>query len=534
MKRPQLISPGSLNRMLQEAKEAWEWGDFQQSIELLGRANRLAPANAQILSQLARNHGMRYQFAEAESYFEKAVRVAPDKVEILTAAGSLATEMGNYPMADRFLKRALEHPKLAPGLAARLAEMCERLHRTEEAADLAEHALRMDSACVPARLTQARLHRQAGRLSEAEQVLRPALMAANPEWRIRSYYEMGAICDRQGRYDDAMSAVLEAKTLLRSFVSPSLAQDSNSLFRSLKETQSNISAAILERWYNSAGELLHPPRRLALLAGHARSGTTLLGQMLDAHPNILSADETEIFKQDAYSLLQQGQQHVMNMSESLSMWNQQNLTGGTNLLARLDAASAQTLRQARERYFQTMSRCVGRPLEQCLLIDKNPNLQSLVPAYVRFFPDARLIVALRDPRDVCLSCFMLCYFPLNAMTCAYLSLGVTAAAYSRVMGLWRILAPLLKNPWLEVRYDGMVEDPEPVARKTLDFLGMPWDARVLGFTEHARKKVVRSPTYADVAQPVYKRAQGRWRHYQKYLEPHLSVLEPFVKAFGYE
>jgi hypothetical protein len=80
----------------------------------------------------------------------------------------------------------------------------------------------------------------------------------------------------------------------------------------------------------------------------------------------------------------------------------------------------------------------------------------------------------------------------------------------------------------------MVEDLESVVRKTLDFLGVPWDERVLEFAEHARTKMVRSPTYADVTQPVYKRARGRWRNYQKYLEPHLAVLEPFVKAFGYE
>ena len=102
------------------------------------------------------------------------------------------------------------------------------------------------------------------------------------------------------------------------------------------------------------------------------------------------------------------------------------------------------------------------------------------------------------------------------------------------MSIWRTLAPLMPDPYLEVRYEDMVEDLESVARKTLDFLGVPWDDRVLGFDEHARKKMVRSPTYADVTQPVYKRALGRWRNYQKYLEPHLEKLEPFVKAFGYE
>ena len=57
---------------------------------------------------------------------------------------------------------------------------------------------------------------------------------------------------------------------------------------------------------------------------------------------------------------------------------------------------------------------------------------------------------------------------------------------------------------------------------------------MLKFDEHARKKMIRSPSYADVTQPIYQRALGRWRNYQKYLEPHLAKLEPFVKALGYE
>ena len=204
------------------------------------------------------------------------------------------------------------------------------------------------------------------------------------------------------------------------------------------------------------------------------------------------------------------------------------------MLAGLDGASIQTLRQARDRYFQAMSRCLGQSPGQRLLIDKNPSLQAFILAFVRFFPEARLIVALRDPRDVVLSCFMLPHLPLSAGSVNYLNLADTAAAYCRTMGIWRTLAPLLRNPWLEVRYEDMVDHLESVARKTLDFLGVSWDPGVLKFDEHARQKLVRSPTYADVAQPVYQRARGRWRHYQKYLEPHLEKLEPFVKAFGYE
>jgi hypothetical protein len=180
-----------------------------------------------------------------------------------------------------------------------------------------------------------------------------------------------------------------------------------------------------------------------------------------------------------------------------------------------------------------MELSLGNPIAGRLLIDKNPSYTFLIPALIRIFPEIKFLIALRDPRDAVLSCFMQ-NLPLNQVGAAYLSLESTTEEYIALMTVWQTIAPRIRNPYLEVRYEDMVEDLESVARKTLDFLGVPWDACVLGFDEHARQKVVRSPTYADVTKPVYKRAVGRWRNYQKYLEPHLSKLEPFAKAFGYE
>jgi hypothetical protein len=56
---------------------------------------------------------------------------------------------------------------------------------------------------------------------------------------------------------------------------------------------------------------------------------------------------------------------------------------------------------------------------------------------------------------------------------------------------------------------------------------------VLRFYDHAKEKMVRSPTYQDVTQPVYNRAVGRWRHYANYLEPEMDKLRPFIQEFGY-
>jgi hypothetical protein len=123
---------------------------------------------------------------------------------------------------------------------------------------------------------------------------------------------------------------------------------------------------------------------------------------------------------------------------------------------------------------------------------------------------------------------------LGQVSSIFLTLEGAVLEYASVMGLWKAVAPCLEQGFLEVRYEDMVADLEGTARRALDFLGVSWDERVLRFDEHARAKLVRSPTYAAVAKPISKGAVGRWRHYQKHLEPWLETLAPFVKAFGYE
>ncbi len=143
----------------------------------------------------------------------------------------------------------------------------------------------------------------------------------------------------------------------------------------------------MERWFNSR-ETLQPARRLALLCGHPRSGTTLLEQALDAHPDIVTAEETHILHDEAYLPLSRG------------------FAPDAPVLEVLESAPASALQQSRESYFRYAALFLGKAIGDKLLIDKNPALNVLIPAVVRIFPEARFLVAIRDPRDVCLSCFM--------------------------------------------------------------------------------------------------------------------------------
>ena len=92
------------------------------------------------------------------------------------------------------------------------------------------------------------------------------------------------------------------------------------------------------------------------------------------------------------------------------------------MLSVLEAASTEALQQSRANYFRSAELFLGQPIGDRLLIDKNPSLTFLIPLLFRVFPEIKLLVALRDPRDVVLSCFMQT-MPLNQGSSAYLSLG---------------------------------------------------------------------------------------------------------------
>jgi hypothetical protein len=240
-----------------------------------------------------------------------------------------------------------------------------------------------------------------------------------------------------------------------------------------------------------------------------------LEQVLDSHTGLVSSDEREAFGRDIFP----------------AMWR----TPTTPLptAAALDAIPSQRLAVQRDRYLTYMSAALNEPLGSRIHLDKNPTLTLLIPGMLRLFPETMLLIALRDPRDVVVSCFMQ-YLPLNPNSVCFLTLEHTARRYAHDLNIWIRFREIIGSPWLEVRYEDCVARLEHEARRALEFLALPWDEGVMSYRERLKTKAVASPTYEAVSQPLYTSAIGRWKNYRKFLEPFLPVLDPLVKAFGYE
>jgi hypothetical protein len=280
-----------------------------------------------------------------------------------------------------------------------------------------------------------------------------------------------------------------------------------------RELLAALKPETIRRWRE---EGTAPParHRLAFLGGHPRSGTTLLEQILGAHPAIAAFDEPPAFVDEILEKLA-----PLNPTSPLTV----------NRLNVLTAAQRANFQQ---RYLKSLLREGAGGPEAEVLLDKNPSPTASLHLWLRIFPELKVLIALRDPRDVTVSCFFQKQM-LNATNANFLSLERTAKHFADLTDVWLRLRELGGFDWMESRYEDIVSNLESEGRRVTEFLGLTWHLRQASFHENARKKFVFAPTYNEVAKPVHGRAVGRWQHYAEALAPVGKRLAPYCRALGY-
>lgn len=322
--------------------------------------------------------------------------------------------------------------------------------------------------------------------------------------------------DKLGRPDEAMLALQAAKDLeIRHSPGIRELRAQRPAWRAWHQALAAFSHADATAWADRAAD--PSGARRAFLLGHPRSGTSLLEQILDAHPMIHSVDEADHFADHIAKGL------IRMHDASGNHGDFPGFVSGLESDAAGDVAAA---------YLDVLDREIGPRGDSSWSLDKNPGLSIVVPLMAKVLPRASVIVALRDPRDVCLSAYFQS-IRRNAWSVNWLTLAETVEQYVFTMRLWLEVREKLAQPWIESRYEDLILDPVSEGQRVTRFLGLEWHPAQADPAAHARGKFVRSPTHAEVIRPVYRSAEGRWRLYQKHLGPFRDALDPLVRAFGY-
>jgi tetratricopeptide (TPR) repeat protein len=442
----------------------------------------------------------------AVASYRRALGHRPGYVNARKNLGDALAELGRTKEAEAQYRKALERDPDNADVHAALAALWERASRLDEALAEAEAALNSDPGHVRGLVMAARCERRLGR-PEAGLARLQTLAGARLDDASRAFvaFETATIQDRLGDYRAAFRAFEDGNRMI--------AQSPQA--RGVDpETFPNAIARLAERFSREWVASWTPPSPYAgvspvFLIGFPRSGTTLLDQVLNAHPALVTLEERPALDAVKNALAERPE-------------------GYPEALAGLDADQIAALRDI---YFAEVAKHLPAG-SAAIVVDKMP-LNAIDAGLIhRLFPEAKIILALRHPCDVVLSGFMQAFRP-NAAMVRFATLEGTAALYAQVMALWRRYAEILPLAVLATRYEDLVADFAAETRRILDFLGLPWDDAVLSYRERAKTRAIATPSYHQVVQPIYARSVGRWRNYAEEMAPVLPLLQPFITAFGY-
>ncbi len=235
--------------------------------------------------------------------------------------------------------------------------------------------------------------------------------------------------------------------------------------------------------------------RIVFIVGMPRSGTTLVEQILAAHPQVAAAGEVDFFGPA--------------LSRRLVPDEPAALTAAA--IARLDDAALGELRRA---YLERLRRVAGAAP---VITDKTPSNFAFLGLLRRLFPTATFVHCRRHPLDTCLSIYQQLFGSLHYAN----DLDTIAEYYSAYRALMRHWRGAVPAAIVDLRYEALVAAPESVARALLDACELPWDARCL--TPDRADRAILTASRWQARQPVYRRAVQRWRHYAAQLTPLLET-----------
>ncbi|OAN66438.1 hypothetical protein A7X12_12280 [Sphingomonas sp. TDK1] len=473
-------------------------GRADDAAAVLLRCARDFPHDAKPWAELAALARQQGRTTDAIAALEQAVGLDPENLELHLALASERFELWDADGAEAAIADIL---RLRPDHAEALIMkglLLEHRNREDELPALLESARANQTDPGAEAFLKALSCRREKRFAEGLEALSRVPASVEP---IRTAQFAGQFYEGLGAFDKAFESFQRMNDLLA-------ADPSEPLLRAAA-TRAALAAddqLLTTSWVNTWDPLPRvKTRRVAFLVGFPRSGTTLLDTMLMGHPDVQVLEE----------------QPPLRLAEEAA--------GGLAGLATMTDADADRLR---DRYYENVDQLATcRP--GALLVDKSPLHMLRLPLIRRLFPDAPVILALRHPCDVVLSCFIT-NFRLNNAMANFLTLETAAAFYASAFGYWSKAASLLPGPVYSIAYETMVEAPEETLRPLFQALELPWDASVLAHRDTARKRgVISTASYAQVTEPLYRRAVGRWQRYRRHLEPVLPTLRPWIQQLGY-
>lgn len=522
-------------------------GDGVGALDAYERALRLHPASARLQANIGLLHLNRGDYPEAREHLcgacaldgaEPSMRLwaavasyacadeaaaaaflqtwrqwPPLSDEATLELGWLLVQLGRFGDGDAVLQRPFQNRIYQIRAGARRVLALERINRIDDAVTLLASLPAVDRV-ADAEATLELLNASgviAMRRRDYEAARRcfTEALAIDAPWRERRMLEFGLAraCDRLDDVAAALAALARAHESVETDQAPWRPGAAHHGHLRIADVRVSVEDAAV--WQDDGA----PPdaESPVFVVGFPRSGTTLIEQMLAAHPGFVSIDEQPF----VLGLIQRLEAQVGTYPEALS------------------GLSHEVLEDLRSHYRDSVARMAVVPAG-VRLVDKNPLNMLALPMIRRTFPRALVIRCLRHPCDAILSCYLQ-HFRDPEMFALSASIQRLAQEYAAFHEHWQHHVSALQMQVLTVRYEDLVTDTPAQLARMAAFLGVEHAGAMMDYQARARARgYISTPSYAQVVEPLRPDAIGRWRRYRDVFDPLLPILRPALDQGGYD
>lgn len=507
------LRPGYVEALISLGNLKFRGGDQEGAVEAFADAVRAQPTNVMARTNLAIALRLLGELSSAEQQCLEALGLDPNYAEAHNALGNVRLQLGDLPGAVSAFKDAVARRDPYPEARANLAAALFKSGDLQGAEDTYIDTLERHPTFAEAAQGLGVVLLAAGRIEEAERrfrravEIRPSLGEAwmnivdakgkdlsdgdlkvlreksadarlAEEDRIGFLFALGAAEDARGDFDAAFEAYRTANDRRRRISQRSgTTFDAGAFDAEVGAVIDTFDADVIK----GLAEKGDPEARPVFICGMPRSGTTLIEQILAAHPDVRGAGEVDI---------------VSGLLDDYP--------------AGVPGLSAADIRALSDTY---LARLPVSARDGQIFTDKTPQNVFFAGLIKAMFPNARFIHCVRDARDTALSCYFQNFRSGGLDWSSGLEdIAGYQQAERRMAAHWAAAMP---DALLQVRYEDVVADLKGAAERLLEFCVLEWNDAVLQPDKTAG--TVLTASNWQVRKPVYSSSVARWRNYEKHL-----------------
>jgi len=468
--------------------------NHEEALRWLNAMLSFAPNNALGLSAKSGALHKLERFDEALEVARQAIMAMPESGDAYNALGQAQQALGFYDKALESFEKAASLVSTIPeqGLSNKALLLME-INKPDDARAAFAAAAKINprSASVLFNASDLKTYRRDDHEIDHMENLLSSNQVQSFADKMALHFALGKAWLDVGNADRAFEYFNKGNGMKRSTIT----YDAEATTRWLEFIAQSFPPSLFERMKEAGFRSKRP----IFIIGMPRSGTTLVEQILAAHPDVLGAGELSTLRQ-LLMPMKPPEGRLLNYPDSVHELSPNDIAYfGKTYIAETD------------KYARNNNR----------VVDKMPANFLYAGMIALCLPEARIIHCRRDPVDTCLSCYTKLFSAEQHFSYDLAELGHFYNAYAGLMQHWRKV--FSSERFIEVDYESVVENLEIEAKRMVAFCNLPWDEACMKF--HQSSRPIRTASVNQVRQPIYSRSVGRWKKYSQHLSPLLDALK---------